>query len=83
MFTVLDPEVDPRTLRVVEDELDRNGFSKYETLLGAKGVGLLKIWQDPLLSKKITEKAFLDAPNRQSLEAFIGPAANHQWHFWR
>lgn len=83
VFTILDPQVTSRTLRALEDELSANAFSKYETLLGAPGVGLLKIWQDISLSKKITERAFLDTPDRRSLEMLIGPTTNNQWCFWR
>ena len=82
VFTVIDPHADPGSLHAAESELEANGFSKHETLLGARGVAMLNIWQDSSLMRKITEKAFLGAPDSASLEAFIGLAANHEWHFW-
>ncbi|KAI9670285.1 MAG: Mevalonate kinase [Alyxoria varia] len=84
-FTILRAEVEQDDLKRVEKSLGEAGFAKYETVLGAQGVGYLDLSRESPLADIATEKTFLEAEGGEALERLIGVSgdtAKESWRFW-
>lgn len=81
-ITILKPGVSHELLRKVEEEVDTEGFARYETLLGGEGVGLLEFEDDAAV---ITRESFLGAKESVAVEALMrfAPGTERKaWRFW-
>lgn len=77
-ITVLKPAMHSDELHNVEQMLEAEGFSRYETLLGGHGVGILRT------IGSITQGAFQSAKGSDAVEEMvgIGSTQSHQWRYW-
>lgn len=76
-FTVLNKDNSTAKLKELEENLIKEGFSRYETLLGGPGVGFIEKGV-----KEIEQHTFLAAPDGNAVEGMIGISKLDGWHFW-
>jgi len=80
-ISVLKPGVPSELLHRVEQEIDAEGFARYETLLGGEGVGLLEFE-----SGVFTQDSFVTAERSEDIESLVGFAPGDKrrpWRFWK
>ncbi|KAI9838783.1 MAG: Mevalonate kinase [Thelocarpon superellum] len=94
-ITILKPEAAPSTLRKLNDQLDAEGFERYETTLGGDGVGVLwpavlKNGTDEEGGEEIDQEKFLNALGNDGVERLVGVDVcvgsgerQEGWKFWR
>lgn len=95
-ITLLKPGSPTDDLRELEEQLDAEGFERFETTLGGDGVGIL--WPAVLKSGQADEEAggeeidqekFLNVKGREGLERLVGVGRRDDqekkegWKFWR
>jgi mevalonate kinase len=93
-ITLLKPGVEREKLNTLERQLDREGFSKFETTLGGDGVGVL--WpavlkngmdEDDQGGMEIDLERFLSAEGNEGVERLVGVhgglGEREGWKFWR
>lgn len=92
-ITLLKPDVSPERLRKVERDLDDEGYVRFETTLGADGVGVL--WpavlkngsdEDDEGGVEIDQEKFLNAVGNDGVERLVGVGRDGEregWKFWR
>jgi len=80
-IVLLKPEATKVMRRQAEEELEREGFGIYETVLGGQGVGVLEA------SKGVEREGFRDARGSEEVEALVGVGGGGEkmeggWRFW-
>lgn len=93
-ITLLRPGVDRAKLDRLEEQLDNEGYQKFETTLGGDGVGVL--WpavlkngmdEDEEGGMEIDLEKFLQAEGNEGVERLVGVHGNNGeregWKFWR
>ncbi|KAK4137470.1 mevalonate kinase like protein [Trichocladium antarcticum] len=93
-ITLLKPGVSREKLDTLEEQLDREGFGKFETALGGDGVGVL--WpavlkngmdEDHEGGMEIDLEKFLSAEGNEGVERLVGVhggvGEREGWKFWR
>lgn len=92
-ITLLKPNVSSDRLRKVEQDLDDEGYVRFETTLGADGVGVL--WpavlkngsdEDDEGGVEIDQEKFLNAVGNDGVEKLVGVGRDGEregWKFWR
>ena len=93
-ITLLKPGVEREKLNTLERQLDREGYSKFETTLGGDGVGVL--WpavlkngmdEDDQGGMEIDLERFLSAEGNEGVERLVGVhgglGEREGWKFWR
>lgn len=69
-------------LHALEQQLEDEGFEKYETTLGGDGVGILH--PAVINNNDIDQDAFLTADGREGVEALVGGRGGRDgWTYWR
>ena len=69
-------------LRDLEQQLEAEGFAKYETTLGGDGVGVL--YPAVIDDEEIDQEMFLAAEGREDVEALVGGSRDRNaWKYWR
>lgn len=92
--TLLKPNVSAERLRVLEENLENEGYRKFETTLGGDGVGVL--WpavlkngtdEDDEGGVEIDQEKFLNAVGNEGVEKLVGvqgrEGEREGWKFWR
>jgi mevalonate kinase len=93
-ITLLKPDVSHERLKQLEDQLDSEGYQRFETTLGGDGVGVL--WPAVLKGDEeedeggieIDQENFLNADGNEGVEKLVGVHGPHGaeregWKFWR
>ncbi|KZF24589.1 mevalonate kinase [Xylona heveae TC161] len=90
-ITILKPEADVEKVKGLMDQLDAEGFERFETTLGGDGVGVL--WPAVLQNgtdeeggEEIDQEKFLNAPDTAAIEDLVGVGVQEKrdgWKFWR
>lgn len=93
-ITLLKPDVSKERLRQLEQDLDDEGYEKFETTLGGDGVGVL--WpavlkngtdEDDEGGVEIDQEKFLNAVGNEGVERLVGvhgkDGERESWKFWR
>lgn len=93
-ITLLKPGVEREKLDTLEEQLDREGYQKFETTLGGDGVGVL--WpavlkngmdEDDEGGMEIDLEKFLSAEGNEGVERLVGvhggAGEREGWKFWR
>ncbi|CAH0051267.1 unnamed protein product [Clonostachys solani] len=90
-ITLFRPDVEEETIRELEQKFEAEGFEKYETVLGADGVGVL--WpavfrneDDDTAAEEIDQEMFEKAEGAQGVDRLVGVGAQENrkgWKFWR
>lgn len=93
-ITLLKPDVSQERLRKLEQDLDDEGYQKFETTLGGDGVGVL--WpavlkygtdEDYEGGVEIDQENFLNAVGNEGVEKLVGVHGmgreREGWKFWR
>lgn len=69
-------------LRALEQRLEEDGFSKYETTLGGEGVGVL--YPAVINDAEIDQEMFLTADGREGVEELVGGGRDKEaWKHWK
>ena len=89
-MTVFRPDIEYETIQELERQFTAEGFEKYETILGADGVGVL--WPavfrnspDGKLGEEINQELFENAASVQDIDNLVGVGVNENregWKFW-
>ncbi|KAI9671571.1 MAG: Mevalonate kinase [Caeruleum heppii] len=90
-ITMLKPSIQSSTLRKLKDQLDVEGFERYEITLGGDGVGVLwpavlKNGTDEEGGEEIDQEKFLNAVGNDGVERLVGVGGEEKregWKFWR
>ena len=82
-FTILDPEATHEQLQQAEQQLKDEGYARYETLLGGKGVGFLDLAHEEVDISEITQHSIRDLSDSLAVEAHIGITAPHLADHWK
>ncbi|KAL5350040.1 Mevalonate kinase [Pseudogymnoascus australis] len=93
-ITLLKPDISKERLRKLEQDLDDEGYEKFETTLGGDGVGVL--WpavlkngtdEDDEGGVEIDQEKFLNAVGNDGVERLVGvhgkDGERESWKFWR
>jgi mevalonate kinase len=90
-ITIFRPGVKDETIKELEQNFITEGFQKYETILGAEGIGVL--WPavfpngtDEDGGKEIDQEKFENAIGAQGVEQLVGVGVQGNregWKFWR
>ncbi|KAL2262706.1 hypothetical protein VTK26DRAFT_357 [Humicola hyalothermophila] len=93
-ITLLKPGVDRKKLDMLQEQLDREGYQRFETTLGGDGVGVL--WpavlkngmdEDDEGGMEIDLEKFLSAEGNEGVERLVGVhgggGEREGWKFWR
>jgi mevalonate kinase len=93
-ITLMKPGVSREKLDKLEQQLEDEGYQKFETTLGGDGVGVL--WpavlkngldEDEDGGMEIDMESFLEAPGNEGVEKLVGVASGgaerEGWKFWR
>ncbi|KAK4646308.1 Mevalonate kinase [Podospora bellae-mahoneyi] len=94
-ITLLKPGVPREKLARLEEQLDEEGYQRFETTLGGDGVGVL--WpavlkngtvEDEEGGMEIDQEKFLNAQGNDGVERLVGvhggmPGEREGWKFWR
>lgn len=89
-ITLFRPDVEEETIRELEQKFEAEGFEKYETVLGADGVGVL--WpavfrneDDDTAAEEVDREMFEKAEGPQGIDRLVGVGAQENrkgWKFW-
>lgn len=82
-ITVLKPGVAHEVLQKLEADLEKEGFAKYETLLGGAGVGILEPAE--VAGRSISQAEMLKVADSEGIEKLLGAStssADSGWTFW-
>ena len=82
-FAVLNPGSPHAELEEVERVLRGEGYARYETLLGGKGVGFLDLAHEDLKTSQITQETIRNMPDSLAVEAHVGITAGHIANHWK
>ncbi|KAB8074863.1 ribosomal protein S5 domain 2-type protein [Aspergillus leporis] len=90
-ITLLRPNADPQDIRKLEDQLSKEGFTKYKTTLGGDGVGVLwpavlRNGSDEEGGEEIDQQKFEKADGPAGIERLVGVGTQEKregWKFWR
>lgn len=82
-FALLTPELSHQTLEQLEQVLREEGYERYETLLGGKGVGFLDLAHEDLKTIQITQETVRSMPDSLAVEAHVGITATHVGNHWK
>jgi mevalonate kinase len=92
-ITLLRPNTAPGTLRTLEQNLDDEGFERYETTLGGDGVGVLypavlrNGVTDDEGGEEIDQQKFENAVGNDGIERLVGVYGDQEkregWKFWK
>ncbi|KAF7718056.1 Mevalonate kinase [Penicillium ucsense] len=90
-MTLLRPDVKPEVVRDLEQKLETEGFTKYETTLGGHGIGVLypavlRSGSDEEGGIEIDQQSFENAEGTEGIERLVGVGYNEQregWKFWK
>lgn len=90
-ITLLRPDADEEAIHKLEGRFSEEGFAKYETTLGGKGVGVL--WPAVLRNgtdeeggEEIDQQKFENAEGAEGIERLAGVGGHEQregWKFWK
>ncbi len=92
-ITLLKPDVSSDRLHKLEQDLDDEGYQRFETTLGGDGVGVL--WpavlkngsdEDDEGGVEIDQEKFLNAADNDAVERLVGVGKDGEregWKFWR
>ena len=88
--TLMKPDVDSSSLAALEAKLVKEGFERYETVLGGDGVGvlypaILKNDSNEEGGEEIDQEKFLNANGREGVERLVGVGVQEKregWKFW-
>ena len=90
-ITVLRPDASPTAIRDLEQKLDAEGFTRYETTLGGDGIGVL--WPAVLRNgtdeeggEEIDQEKFENAEGSEGIDRLVGVGAQEKregWKFWK
>lgn len=92
-ITLLRPDAKPKLARL-EEQLEEEGFKKFETILGGDGIGVLYpavikngMDEDDQGGMEIDVEKFLDAEDNEAVEELVGVLGGggerEGWKFWR
>uniref|UniRef100_A0A0B7K4C4 GHMP kinase C-terminal domain-containing protein n=1 Tax=Bionectria ochroleuca TaxID=29856 RepID=A0A0B7K4C4_BIOOC len=89
-ITLFRPDVEEETIWELEQKFEAEGFEKYETVLGADGVGVL--WpavfrneDDDTAAEEVDREMFEKAEGPQGIDRLVGVGAQENrkgWKFW-
>jgi mevalonate kinase len=90
-ITLFRPDIEDETIRELERKFTAEGFEKYETILGADGVGVLwpavfRSGTDAKAGKEIDQEMFENADGVQGIDQLVGVGVQENregWKFWR
>jgi mevalonate kinase len=90
-ITLFRPDIEDETIRELERKFTTEGFQKYETILGADGVGVLwpavfRCGTDAKAGKEIDQEMFENADGVQGIDQLVGVGVQENregWKFWR
>lgn len=89
-ITLFRPDIEERTIEELERKFTAEGFTKYETILGADGVGVLwpamfRNGTDGKASEEIDQEIFENADGVQGIDQLVGVGVQENregWKFW-
>ena len=82
-FAVLDPGIAHDKIEQVEQTLQEEGYGRYETLLGGKGVGFLNLAKEETKEVEVTQDTIRNAKDPQAVEDHVGITASHLVDHWQ
>ncbi|OAX85421.1 mevalonate kinase [Emergomyces africanus] len=90
-ITLLRANTDPEVLRRLKNNLDDEGYERYETTLGGHGIGVLwpavlKNGTDEEGGEEIDQQKFENAVGNAGIERLVGVGGNERregWKFWK
>lgn len=87
-ITLIRPDVKEETVQKLEQKFTAEGFQKYETILGAEGVGVLwpAVFRDSMhqeVGEEIDQTAFENAVGTRGIEQLVGVDVQEGWKFWQ
>lgn len=82
-FALTSDDMTPEALKAVEASLDKEGYRRYETSLGAPGVALVDISAASSSFSESDSAAFRDVQSASDLEALIGVTSSRMAGTWQ